>query len=307
VIAPHPRCKLQGSLVALPTPFRDGRVNLPALHALVDFHIERKTDGLVVCGTTGEAPTLEEWERRAVVEASMFRARGRFPIVAGVGTNDTRTTVNTAKAAVELGVDALLVVTPYYNRPTQRGLEAHFGAVAQAVTTPIVLYNVPSRTAVDVAPETLARLRGDFDNVVGIKETTKDFEHFSRVLHLCGRDTLVWSGIELLCLPLLAIGGVGFVSAVANLAPAAVARMYELWTAGAHDQALDIHYGLHPLVDLLFVETNPAPAKWVLERAGLIASGSVRPPLVDLTPAGQTRVLGLLAQGGALLKGPVKP
>ena len=136
---------------------------------------------------------------------------------------------------------------------------------------PIVLYNVPIRTAVDVAPETVARLRRAHDNIVGVKETTKDFEHFSRVFHLCGRDTLMWSGIELLCLPLLALGGIGFVSAVANLAPSAVANMYEYWVAGDTEKALDIHYGLHPLVDLMFVETNPAPIKSVLRRAGLIA------------------------------------
>lgn len=161
---------------------------------------------------------------------------------------------------------------------------------------------MPSRTAVDIAPETVARLHREHDNVVGVKETTKDFEHFSRVLHAAGPDLLVWSGIELLALPLLALGGVGMVSAVANLAPAAVARMYDLWAAGDHAGARDLHYRLHPLVDLLFVETNPAPTKWVLRhRLGLLDSDHVREPLAPLTPAGQTTVEHLLELGGELL------
>jgi len=164
---------------------------------------------------------------------------------------------------------------------------------------------VPSRTAVDIAPETVARLRKAHDNIVGVKETTKDFEHFSRVLHAAGRDTLVWSGIELLCLPLLALGGAGFVSATANLAPGAVARMYEHWTAGDFDKARDLHFALHPVTDVIFTETNPAAAKWVLAQAGLIGSNFVRPPLVPLTGPGQRRVLELLRQGAPVLEGPV--
>jgi 4-hydroxy-tetrahydrodipicolinate synthase len=164
---------------------------------------------------------------------------------------------------------------------------------------------VPSRTAVDIAPETVARLRKAHDNVIGVKETTKDFEHFSRVLHVAGRDTLVWSGIELLCLPLLALGGVGFVSATANLAPSAVARMYQHWEAGELDKARELHFGLHPVTDVIFTETNPAAAKWVLAQAGLIQSGFVRPPLVPLTEPGQARVRELLRAGAAVLEEPV--
>ncbi len=176
---------------------------------------------------------------------------------------------------------------------------------AENPALPIVVYNVPSRTAVDIAPETIARLRRRFDNIVGVKETTRDFEHFSRVLHLCGRDTLVWSGIELLCLPLLALGGTGFVSAVANVAPTAVAQMFELWMAGEHEKARDLHYGLHPLVDLIFTETNPAPAKWVLQQAGLLGTAHVRPPLAGVSGAGQLRITELLRAGAPVLGPPV--
>ena len=163
----------------------------------------------------------------------------------------------------------MLIITPYYARPTQDGLFNWYSAVAREFPDlPIIVYNVPSRTAVDIAPETVARLRRKHYNIVGVKETTKDFEHFSRVLHVAGTDTLVWSGIELLCLPLLAIGGAGFVSATANLAPAAVARMYQHWEAGELDKAREIHFGLHPVTDVIFTETNPAAAKWVLAQAG---------------------------------------
>jgi 4-hydroxy-tetrahydrodipicolinate synthase len=210
------------------------------------------------------------------------------------------------QAAVDLGADGALVITPYYSRPTQDGLYEWYAAVARTFPDmPIILYNVPIRTAVDVAPETVARLRRDHANVVGVKETTKDFEHFSRVLHLCGRDTLMWSGIELLCLPLLTLGGIGFVSAVTNLAPSAVASMYDLFVAGDTEKALDIHYGLHPLVDLMFVETNPAPIKDMLRRAGHIASGYVRPPLITPTDAGRRRMDALLVEGAPMLEGPL--
>jgi 4-hydroxy-tetrahydrodipicolinate synthase len=162
---------------------------------------------------------------------------------------------------------------------------------------PIVAYNVPSRTAVDIAPETVARLYRDVENFVGVKETTKDFEHFSRVLQLCGPDLLVWSGIELLCLPLLALGGVGFLSATSNIAPRAHADLYEAWESGDIELARELHYGLHPLVDLLFVETNPAPGKWVLEQRGLIESGFVRPPLITPTPGGLAKINEYLEAG----------
>ena len=199
------------------------------------------------------------------------------------------------------------MITPYYARPTQEGLFQWYATVAsENPDLPIVVYNVPSRTAVDIAPETIARLRRRYGNVVGVKETTRDFEHFSRVLHQCGRDILMWSGIELLCLPLLALGGVGFVSAVANLAPAAVAQMFDLWTAGEQEKARELHFALHPLVDVIFTETNPAPAKWVLQQAGLLGSAHVRPPLAGVSEAGQRRITDLLRAGAPALSSPLR-
>jgi len=230
----------------------------------------------------------------------------RVPFLPGTGSARLDETLELTAAASELGADAALVITPYYARPTQEGLFQWYATVAgQNPELPIVVYNVPSRTAVDIAPETVARLRRRFDNIIGVKETTRDFEHFSRVLHQCGRDILVWSGIELLCLPLLALGGVGFVSAVANLAPAAVAQMFELWMAGQHEKARELHYGMHPLVDVIFTETNPAPAKWVLQQAGLLGSACVRPPLASVSSGGQQRITELLRAGAPMLGPPL--
>src|SRR5699024_2092866 len=225
----------------------------------------------------------------------------------GTGSARMDETLELTGIAREAGADACLIITPYYARPTQEALYQWYATVArQYPDMPLVIYNVPGRTAVDVTPETVGRLHRDFDNIVGIKETTKDFEHFSRVIAECGPELLVWSGIELLCLPLLALGGIGFVSATANFAPAAIADMYNAWTAGDFSRARELHYQLHPLVDVTFVETNPAPAKWVLAQRGLIASSYVRPPLITPTEPRPQRIKELLAAGDDVLS-PVNP
>jgi 4-hydroxy-tetrahydrodipicolinate synthase len=298
---------LRGSIAPVVTPFTDdGQLDLVGLRRLIGWQLDSGSHGISLGGSTGE-PSAQTAEERitAMTEAARLIA-GRVPFLPGTGSARLDETLELTAAASELGADAALVITPYYARPTQEGLFQWYATVAgQNPDLPIVVYNVPSRTAVDVAPETIARLRQRFANIVGIKETTRDFEHFSRVLYQCGRDFLVWSGIELLCLPLLALGGVGFVSAVANLAPAAVAQMYELWTAGEHEKARDLHYALHPLVDVIFLETNPAPAKWVLQQAGLLGSAHVRPPLAGVSGAGQARITDLLRAGALALSPPV--
>ncbi|NRQ40427.1 4-hydroxy-tetrahydrodipicolinate synthase [Nonomuraea sp. NN258] len=289
---------IRGSIAPVVTPFTDaGELDLDSLRALVRWQLEQGSHGISTGGSTGEPGAQSADERVAAMAAVAEVTADRVPFLPGTGSAKLDETLRLTAEAERLGADAALVITPYYARPTQEALFRWYATVAaEFPALPIVIYNVPSRTAVDIAPETVARLRRAHDNIVGIKETTKDFEHFSHVLNLCGRDFLMWSGIELLCLPLLAIGGVGFVSAAANLAPATVARMYEAYTAGDHATALDLHYSLHPLVELLFVETNPAPAKWVLQRRGLIASGHVRPPLITPTDAGIARIEELLAQ-----------
>lgn len=289
------------------TPFTDdGSPDHDSLRDLVRWQLASGSHGISLGGSTGEPSAQSVAERIAAMEVVAAEVDDRVPFVPGTGSAKLDETIELTGAAHDMGADAALVITPYYSRPTQDGLFAWYSAIAtEYPDMPIILYNVPIRTAVDVAPETVARLRGAHDNIVGIKETTKDFEHFSRVFHLCGRDTLMWSGIELLCLPLMTLGGIGFVSAVANLAPAAVAAMYDHWIAGDHDKALDLHYDLHPVVDSMFVETNPAPIKDMLHRSGLIASPMVRQPLVPLSDAGRTRVDELLAAGAPVLAGPM--
>ncbi len=299
---------LRGSIVPLMTPFTsDGAVDHDSLANLVNWQIASGTHGLSIGGSTGEPGAQSVQERIDAIRTVVAASDGRLPVVAGTGTAQLHETIELTAAAVELGIDASLIITPYYARPTQEALYRWYKTVAaEFPDLPILAYNVPARTAVDLDPETIARLYRDVDNFVGVKETTKDFEHFSRVIQLCGREVIVWSGIELLCLPLLALGGAGFLSATANIAPAAHARMFELWEAGDLDAAREIHYGLHPLVDLLFVETNPAPGKWVLEQQGLIASGYVRPPLITPTEPGLAKIRAYLAQGERYLTPPAE-
>ncbi len=294
---------IRGSIAPLMTPFTaDGAVDHDGLANLVRWQLASGTHGISIGGSTGEPGSQTIAERAAAIRTVAAAVGDRVPIAAGTGSAKLDETLELTAAGRDAGIDAALVITPYYARPTQDALFVWYRTVANEFPDlPIVAYNVPSRTAVDLAPETVARLFRSCDNFVGVKETTKDFEHFSRVLHLCGRELIVWSGIELLCLPLLALGGAGFVSATANIAPAACAEMYEAWQAGDLDRAREIHYGLHPLVDLLFVETNPAPGKWVLEHRGLIASGHVRPPLLPPSEAGVARIKDFLAEGAKYL------
>jgi len=301
-----PARTIKGSIAPVVTPFSaDGELDTKGLRNLIRWQLESGSHGISLGGSTGEPSAQTVQERMAAMDAAAGQIQDQVPFLPGTGSAKLDETLELTAHAAKTGADAVLVITPYYARPTQEGLFQWYDIVAQQnPDLPIFVYNVPSRTAVDIAPETVARLRAKHANIAGVKETTKDFEHFSRVLHLCGRDTIVLSGIELLCLPLLALGGAGFVSAVANIAPSAVARMYESWQAGDQDQARDLHYALHPLVDLIFAETNPAPAKWVLEQAGLLASAHVRPPLAALSD--KHKVMQLLHQGAPVLDTPIR-
>jgi 4-hydroxy-tetrahydrodipicolinate synthase len=301
---PH---SLRGSIAPVVTPFTaEGKLDLEGLRTLIAWQLASGSHGISLGGSTGEPSAQTVQERIAAMDAAAEQIADQVPFLPGTGSAMLDETLELTAHAQEIGADAVLVITPYYARPTQEGLFAWYDTVAgEHPDLPVLIYNVPSRTAVDIAPETVARLRTKHANIAGIKETTKDFEHFSRVLHLCGRDTVVLSGIELLCLPLLALGGQGFVSAVTNIAPQAVARMYQAWQAGDQDTARDLHYALHPLVDLIFTETNPAPAKWVLQQAGLLASAHVRPPLAALSDKGQQQAMDLLRAGSLVLNAPV--
>jgi 4-hydroxy-tetrahydrodipicolinate synthase len=291
--------RIKGSIAPLVTPFLStGEVDHDSLINLVHWQLSNGTHGISLGGSTGEPSSQTIEERAAAIRTVATAIDDRVPFMPGTGTEKLNETLELTAAAKDAGADAVLIITPYYARPTQDALYVWYATVAREFPDlPIVAYNVPSRTAVDIAPETVARLYRDVDNFVGIKETTKDFEHFSRVLQLCGKELLVWSGIELLCLPLLALGGIGFISATSNIAPSAHAELYEAWESGDIARAREIHFGLHPLVDLLFVETNPAPGKWVLEQRGLVTSGFVRPPLITPTDGGVAKIRALLAEG----------
>lgn len=261
--------KLRGSIAPVVTPFKkDGSLDLDTLANLIDWHIESGSHGISVTGTTGEPSSLTIEERVQVMEAAMKAVNGRVPFVPGTGSTNHDETLYLTKKAEELGVDAALVIVPYYNKPSQHALYKHFKAVADSVNIPIIIYNIPGRTATNLEVKTLAKLSRDCANIIGVKESNKDFEHINRVLLECGRDFLLYSGIELLCYPILAIGGAGYISATANVAPKQVAEVYEAWVAGDVKRAQNLHYDLMPLNDVLFKDTNPAPLKAALGMLG---------------------------------------
>lgn len=290
--------RLHGSIVPMITPFTEaGEIDEGALRDLIDRAIEAGSHGISVTGTTGEPSALTLEERERVMEVGVTAVDGRVPFVPGTGTNNLEETIRLTRTAEGLGADAALVIVPYYSKPSQEGLYRYFVAVADATELPILIYNIPGRTAVNMAPATMARLRADRPSIVGVKESNTDFEHVSKVLYDAGRDFLVFSGIELLCYPMLAIGGAGHVSATANVLPAEVARLYDLVAEGKWEDALDLHYHLLPLNEVLFLETNPGPLKWVLGRLG-IAPPHLRPPLAEPGPETQRRLGATLAEYG---------
>jgi 4-hydroxy-tetrahydrodipicolinate synthase len=288
--------QVRGAICPLVTPFgADGELDLETLPRLVEVQLKAGAHGISVGGSTGEPTSQTLEERKAVMAAAAAAIDDRVPFLPGTGTAILEETLELTGEAERLGADIALVVAPYYARPTQQGLYDWYARVASEFPAlPIVVYNVPVRSAVDLAPATIGRLAREFENIVGVKETTRDFEHVSYVLNECGSDFLAYSGIELLCYPMLCLGGAGHLSCVANFAPRPVAELYDAFAAGDHERARALHYELHPLVDVAFIETNPAPAKWVMQQIGLLPSGHARPPLAELSSASQERVRELL-------------
>jgi 4-hydroxy-tetrahydrodipicolinate synthase len=282
-----------GAFTALITPFRNGTVDEPALRSLVDFQIGGGIDGLVPCGTTGEAATMTDAERDRVISIVVEQAAGRVPVLAGTGSNGTATTIEQTARARALGVDGALIVTPYYNKPTQEGLYAHFTAIADAVDLPIILYNVPGRTGVNLLPETVVRLAGH-PRIVGIKEASGSLDQSSQIVREAPADFAVLSGDDSLTLPIIGVGGRGIISVVANIAPAAIADLTAAGLAGDFATARDIHLGLFDLCRAMFVETNPVPVKTAAGLLGL-CSPEVRLPLAPLSAASQRRVEAAMA------------
>lgn len=279
----------QGSMVALATPMHeDGSLDEAALATLVEFHVENQTDAIVAVGTTGESATLDEQEHCHVVKRVVELSRGRIPVIAGTGANSTREAITLTRCAKEVGADACLLVTPYYNKPTQEGLYLHFKAVAEAVDIPQILYNVPGRTAVDMLPETVARLAA-VKNIIGIKDATADVQRARDIISLCGPQFEVYSGDDGTAMELMLAGAHGDISVTANVAPKMMHEMCMAAIAGDRETATRLNDQLMGLHKNLFLEANPIPVKWALYDMGLIPVG-IRLPLTVLSSDYQTIV-----------------
>lgn len=259
----------KGSIVAIVTPFKDGKVDEQKLSGLIEFHIKNGTSGIVPCGTTGESATLSFDEHDRVIEIAIKQAKKRMPVIAGTGSNSTEEAIMLTKHAAKAGADASLQVSPYYNRPTQQGLYEHFKAIAQSVDIPIILYNIASRTGVNIEPETIAKLSADCKNIVAVKEASGNLEQMSRIKLLCGEKFDLLSGDDSLTLPVLAIGGTGIISVAANIVPADVVALVNEFAKGNIRKAQEIHYRLLPLIKAMFIETNPIPVKTAMGLLGM--------------------------------------
>ncbi|MDP2912527.1 MAG: 4-hydroxy-tetrahydrodipicolinate synthase [Candidatus Omnitrophota bacterium] len=290
----------KGSMVALVTPFKNGKVDEKGLRRLIDFHVENGTSALVPCGTTGESATLSYAEHDLVIELVIRFAKGRIPVIAGTGSNSTEEAIMLTNHAKEAGADASLQVSPYYNRPTQQGLYLHFKAIAEAVDIPIILYNIASRTGVNIEPETFARLAG-IRNIAGVKEASGSLEQMSRIKKLCPKKFLLISGDDALTLPVMAIGGVGIISVVANIIPRDVAAMCAAFAEGDIKKAQGLHYNMLGLVKAMFIETNPIPVKTAM---GLLkmCGPEMRLPLCEILPENRDKLVKAMREYGLVAK-----
>ncbi|TAN12887.1 MAG: 4-hydroxy-tetrahydrodipicolinate synthase [Rhizobiaceae bacterium] len=280
----------RGSLTALVTPFKaDGSLDEAAFRKLVDWQIEEGTKGLVPVGTTGESPTLSHAEHKRVVELCVEAAKGRAPVIAGAGSNNTTEAIELARHAEKAGAAATLVVTPYYNKPSQRGLYEHFAAVARATSLPIIIYNIPPRSVIDMLPETMGRLANDFKSIAGVKDATGRIERVSEQRLACGKDFIQLSGEDATALGFNAHGGVGCISVTANIAPRLCAEFQEASLSGNHERALQLQDRLMPLHKAVFMESGVAGAKYGLSRLGRIEN-IVRSPMVTVDPAVAERI-----------------
>ena len=267
----------EGSFVAIVTPFKNGKVDAKALKGLIEFHIENDTNGIVPCGTTGESATLNHEEHEEVIRITVETCEGKIPVLAGTGSNSTQEAIDLTGSAQNLGADGALLITPYYNKPTQEGLYQHFELVAKETKLPIVLYNVPSRTSINMQPATVERL-SKIENIVGIKEASGNLVQVSEIIQSCGPDFEVISGEDALTWPILALGGKGVISVTANLVPEKFSRLCSAALAGDMETAQSVHYELMKLNDIMFIETNPIPVKAALAIMGRI-DNEFRPPL----------------------------
>ncbi|MCK9195581.1 MAG: 4-hydroxy-tetrahydrodipicolinate synthase [Syntrophales bacterium] len=271
----------KGAIVAIVTPFKNGKVDEGKLRELIEFQIANGTDGIVPCGTTGESPTLSHEEHDRVIEITVDAVKKRVPVIAGTGSNSTAEALRLTKHAHEVGADGALIVCPYYNKPSQEGLYQHYKFIAENVSIPIIVYNIPGRTGVNLLPDTLARL-AKIPNIVGTKEASGSLKQMHEVIELCGPDFAVLSGDDFFTYPLLCLGGHGIISVVSNVAPADMSALVDAFAAGDLKEAKELHFKMVPLIDSLFIETNPVPVKAALAMMGKI-DYEVRLPLEKMS------------------------
>lgn len=291
--------QFSGALTALITPFKKQQVDEEAYRAHIEWQIEQGIDGLVPCGTTGESATLSHKEHAQVISICVDQVKGRVPVLAGAGSNNTKEAVELTRCAKDAKADGALLITPYYNKPTQAGLLAHFAAIAKEVSMPFIVYNVPGRTSVNLLPQTVAALAKQAPDVIGIKEATGNLCQVSEVIEYCGPDFTVLSGDDFTVLPTLAIGGHGVISVVSNVAPAMMHNLCEAWKAGDHAKACKLHHELMPLNRAMFIETNPVPAKTALGFMGRITP-ELRLPLIGMSPDNEAKLQDALKKSGVL-------
>jgi len=291
----------KGSLVALVTPFNpDNRVDYASLKSLIDFHVDAGTDGLVIAGTTGEAATLTKTEHVELIARAVEIANGRLPVIAGTGSNSTQQTIDLSIEVTASGIDAYLVVVPYYNKPVQEGMFRHFSAIADAVEKPVMMYNVPGRTVADMQPETVGRL-AKHENIFGIKEATGDIDRLRDIKARVEHDFMLYSGDDFTALEFLDNGGHGIVTVSGNVVPAAIAQLCKLTVDGELDRARSLDETLQALNDALFVESNPIPVKWALHQMGLI-SPKLRLPLTEFAQQYHEQMRAALITAGVHLE-----
>jgi 4-hydroxy-tetrahydrodipicolinate synthase len=286
----------EGSLVALITPFKDGVIDRDTLKKLINFHIENGTDAIVVAGTTGESATLTYQEHEDLIKMAVEFAEGKIPIIAGTGANATHEAINLTKSAEKAGANGSLQIVPYYNKPTQEGIYQHFKAIAEETNLPLILYNIPSRTGVDMLPETFARLYSDFPNVIGIKEATGNITRVSEMINLTNPEVLILSGDDAMTLPLIALGGKGVISVANNIIPREIANMCRYALNKEYDKALEIHNKYWKLFKALFIETNPIPVKTAAYLMGLIDKLEFRLPLYYMKKENEEKLKEVLKE-----------
>ena len=288
----------EGIYVAIPTPFKNGKVDEEALRGHIEFLIENGVNGIVPCGTTGESATLSYEEHEEVIAITIGQCKGRVKVIAGTGSNSTEEAIRLTKFAEEVEADGALLITPYYNKPNQEGLYLHFKAVAEAVSIPVVLYNVPGRTGVNMLPETAARL-AEVESIVAIKEATGNTNVATEIVNLCGDRITVLSGDDLTFFPLLSVGAKGVISVTANVVPDKMVEMYRKFVEGDIKGAMELHHWLYPLSKVLFIDTNPIPVKTALSFMGKMEK-EFRLPLCPTTPEKEAKIKEVLTQSGVI-------